>query len=159
MATPGDRLETARAWQVVHGVVVEGYGVASGRSGSPYPRGTIEMQTPHFAERGLDLTPYYAATINVNIQPRTFFVTAPAHTFRNVRWSPEHEPEDFSFSACRVRVREHWVDGLVYYPHPETEIGHPHDPSTVEVLAPFIPGIEIGAVVDLALDGREISVS
>lgn len=149
----------ARNWQVVPGVVVSGYGVASGRGPSPYPAGTIAMQAPFFAERGLDLSPYHLATINVRIHPLAYFMVAPFATFRGVRWTPAHGPEDFSFSPCRIRVTGDWSDGLVYYPHPETKPAHRQDPSTLEILAPFLPEVAPGVAVDVAVDLWEVSVS
>jgi hypothetical protein len=146
-------------WKRIVGEVVEGYGVASGRSeDSPYPRGSIEMQIPFFLGRGLDLRPYYTATIGVSCRPLTFRVVKPEYTFLDVKWSPDHDSEDFSFSPCRIFFNERAYDALVYYPHPENKIGHFHDRSTLEIIAPFIEGIRYGAVVELELDTEQISI-
>lgn len=146
-------------WKNITGVVVKGYRVASGLAGnSPYPRGTIEMQAPFFLERGLDLRPYYPATIGVSIEPATFAVVRPEYTFRGVKWSPEHEAEDFSFSRCRIRFEDEKREALLYYPHPETKLGHHHGDSTLEVIAPFIGGIHYGAAVELEINTDEIAI-
>ena len=148
-----------RRWKRINGRVVRGYGVASGAAAdSPYPLGTIEMQTPFFLERGLDLRPYHPATIGVSIHPLTFVLVAPAHTFRDVRWSPEHRAEDFSFSPCRLTFAGKTYEGWVYYPHPETKIGHHHDDSTLEVITRFVEGLEYGAEVELEVDEAQIAI-
>ena len=53
---------------LLSGKVIRGHGVASGQNGNPrFPGGTIRMQTPAFAARGLDLDAYFPGTINVSI--------------------------------------------------------------------------------------------
>ena len=145
--------------QTLHGVVVRGYRVASGTgTDSPYPAGSIEMQTPHFLERGLDLRGYYPGTLNVSIHPATFDMKSPAHTFRDVAWSPAHPAEDFSFASCCVAFLGNTATGLVYYPHPETKPGHFQATSTLELLLPYLDGIGYGSAVTLYLDPAEIEV-
>lgn len=147
-------------WKRIKGTVVEGYRVASGLAkDSPYPRGTIEMQTPFFLERGLDLRSLYPATIGVSCSPLRFAFTNPQYTFRDVKWSPEHPAEDFSFSPCRVLFRGLRYEGFLYYPHPETKIGHFHDESTLEVIAPFVDDLGYGVELDLEIDADRISIS
>jgi hypothetical protein len=146
-------------WKRIRGTIREGYRVASGLAeDGPYPEGTIEMQTPFFLERGLDLRPYHAATIGVSCAPATFSIDEPEYTFRAVKWSPGHNAEDFSFSRCRVVFEGKTCDGLVYYPHPETKIGHHHDESTLEVIAPFIDGVRYGAGIELEINTEEIKI-
>jgi hypothetical protein len=140
--------------------VVKGYRVASGQAtDSPFPKGTIEMQTPFFLREGLDLREYYPATIGVSCGPLTFTVKQPEYTIRNVKWSLEHHAEDFSFSRCRVTFEDVTVDGLVYYPHPDTKIGHYHDNSTLEIIAPYLDGIQYGELVEVDINTDEISIS
>ena len=55
-------------------------------------------------------------------------------------------------------VTQATYDGLVYYPHPDTKIGHFHDRSTLEILAPFISGIRYGVEVKLDINPDEITV-
>ena len=123
---------------------------------SPYPRGTIEMQTPYFQELGLDLTPYFPGTLNISIHPHTFKLIKPEYTFGNLQWNLAYPAEDFSFSRCRVIFGGNVYPGLVYYPHPETKIGHFQDPSTVEVIAVKIPEISYGHALELELNSQEI---
>ena len=151
---------TAEAWLTLTGVIVRGHEVASGRGAdSPYPRGSLEMQLPHFQARGLDLSPYFRGTLNVSIAPRTFTMTAPQYTFRNVNWTTLHPPEHFSFSRCRVIVRGQTYHGWVYYPHPETKIRHFQDPTLIEIIAPFIPDLTYGDRLDIQVNPQEITVS
>lgn len=134
------------------GVVVQGHGVASGRSpGSPFAAGTIALQAPHLRGRGLDLDGFHPATINVDLAPAVLRVTAPRWRFKDVAWTEVHPPETFSFVECRIGHAGREVDALIYHPHPETKPMH-HQPSTVvEVLAPFIDGLGYGDEVTLAL--------
>jgi hypothetical protein len=138
---------------------VEGYRVASGRAeDSPYPQGTIEMQSPFFLNKGLDLDGYYPATIGVSCRPVRFVVARPEYTFRDVEWAPGYPAEDFSFSRCRIIFGRVAHDGLVYYPHPDTKIGHFHDESTLEIIAPYVEGIHYGAEVEIEINADEIEV-
>ena len=144
----------------VSGVIVRGHGVASGTSAdSPYPRGSIERQTPFFRERGLDLGPFYPGTLNISIAPRRFRMVRPGITFRQVAWTSLVPPEDFSFSACRIIFQGVDYKGLVYYPHPETKIQHHQDDSVLEILAPWIEMIGYGDAVELLLDVRAIKIT
>lgn len=146
-------------WVTVEGRVEAGYQVASGQAeNSPYPQGTIVMQTPFFQSLGLDLTPYFPGTLNVSIAPYQLAVQRPEYTFTAVKWSPEHAPETFSFSKCHLRFRSGEYTGWVYYPHPETKIDHRQSPSIVEILAPPIPHIQYGDRVELQLNPAEITL-
>ncbi len=146
-------------WITIPGVVVEGYGVASGLSdSSPYPEGTITTQLPFFQELGLDFSTFYPATLNISIHPFSFALRYPEHTFRQVKWSGQAPAEDFSFSPCLVTHGEKTYRGFVYYPHPETKPDHHHDPSTVEVITGFIPGLTYGTAVDLQVRRDQITV-
>lgn len=168
---------------VVEGVVVRGHGVASGVSPStPYPDGTITLQLPHFAARGLDLSGFHLATINVDISPRRFSLRRPTHSFPDVHWTDRHGPETFSFARCRLtRVggravagaregsnsedrREELTsdegsfEGWIYYPHPETKPMHDQPPTVLELLMPVVPDLDYGDSVTLALDPEEVSI-
>lgn len=138
------------------GVVVAGHGVASGRAGdSPFPAGTIALQAPHLAARGLDLTPFVMATVNLDLAPRRLVLEQPRWTFADVRWTDVHPPETFSFVECTVTRGTERAEGLVYHPHPETKPMH-HQPATVvELLLPPLPGLAPGDVLLLEVaDGQ-----
>ena len=94
------------------------------------------MQLPCFAERGLDLSPFWLGTLNVDIAPARFEISKASLTFRAVKWHPSEPAEDFSFFECRVSLvgSEVSVDGWIYYPHPETKPEHEQPDSVLEVL-------------------------
>lgn len=145
---------------VVSGVVVAGHGVASGRSGDPrFPGGTIALQRPHFAARGLDLSGFHPGTVNVSIAPLRWEVVRADHTFRDVRWTDTQPAEDFSFVAIGLQDptgRRH--DALVYHPHPDTKPDHVQPDDVVEVLAPKIPDLAVGDPVRLYVDPSRLRI-
>ncbi len=148
-------------WQAVEGIIKCGHQVASGMaSDSPYPQGTIEMQTPFFQKLGLDLSAFFPGTLNISISPKTFTLQHPKYTFKNIQWHLQYPPEDFSFSPCRIIFQEITYAGLVYYPHPETKIRHFQAPAIVEVLvSSFIPQIHYGDRVTIEVNPVEILIS
>lgn len=144
-------------WVFVSGKVVGGHRIASGQAeNGPYPRGALNMQKPFFKAGGLDLDPFYEGTLNISIAPHTFTVKGPEFTFPSVEWTDRHPPENFSFSRCRLAFHGREYPGWVYYPDPATKKAHFQDPSVVEVIAPFIPGISEGDGVRLGLNPDEI---
>ncbi len=141
------------------GIIQAGYGVASGTTDrSPYPKGTIEMQAPFFKALGLDLTPFFLGTLNINISPNQFELIAPQYTFRSVQWAEGFPAEDFSFSPCQIIDQDTSFDSLIYYPHPETKIGHFQDASIVEVIAPLIPNLKYGNRITLSINTDEVRI-
>ena len=139
----------------VNGILVRGYGVASGPS-KDYPYGALDRQRPLFKERGLDLGEYFNGTLNINISPRSFRMLHPQFTFRQVRWTDLHPPEDFSFSACSVLFGGREYDGWIYYPHPETKLRHFQNPSLLEVIAKPIAGIRHGDALEVLVNPAEV---
>jgi hypothetical protein len=149
----------ARQWKRVNGVVAAGHRVASGlASDSPYPRGTIEIQTPFFQALGVDLDNYFKGTLNISIAPSTFQLIQPEFIFRGVEWTDRHPPEDFSFSRCQILVHAVTYSGWIYYPHPETKMRNFQNPSIIEIIAPQIPGIGYGDPVTVEYDSLEIAL-
>lgn len=138
------------------GVVVAGHGVASGRaSDSPFPAGSIALQAPHFAARGLDLTPFVMATVNLDLAPQRLRPRTPRWTFSDVAWTDVHAPESFSFINCTVRRGADAHEGLVYLPHPETKPRH-HQPTTVvELLLPPVPDLAVGESLEVTVPARQ----
>ncbi len=146
-------------WQSVAGIVQRGHQVASGRANnSPYEAGTIALQTPHFQRLGLDLSGYFPGTLNIDIAPKTFSLIQPHYTFADLQWHPNFPPETFSFSPCYIEHRQQRYDGLIYYPHPETKLGHFQAPATLEVLAPFILNLAYGDRLELSLHRAEVRI-
>jgi hypothetical protein len=143
----------------VKGTIMQGHQVASGQSeNSPFPLGTIEMQLPFFRERGILLEDIYPATLNVDITPNSFKIFAPAITLENIKWSLEHDPETFSLSPCILCVNEQKYPAYIYYPHPETKIGHFKNDNILEILSKYIPNIPYGTFVELKLSSDEVSI-
>jgi CTP-dependent riboflavin kinase len=99
---------------------------------------------PHFQRLGLDLSDCYPGTLNVNIAPVEFELLKPAYTFPDLRWIEGFDRETFSFCHCEIEFQNQSYSGWIYYPHPETKIGHHQPPTLVEVLAPSIVGIGYG---------------
>ena len=146
-------------WQAVDGILLQGHQVASGLAeDSPYEAGTIQLQMPHFKDLGLDLSPYFAGTLNLSIAPHQFQLLKPSHTFPNLKWHPDFEAETFSFCPCQIVVGDRQYDGLIYYPHPETKINHFQDPSTIELLAPQIPNLNYGDRLTLKIRPEEVAI-
>ncbi|MEO1673010.1 MAG: hypothetical protein AAFR77_19910 [Cyanobacteria bacterium J06631_2] len=141
------------------GVVKPGHRVASGQAkDSPYERGTLEMQLPYFRDLGLDLSGFYLGTLNVLIAPHTFSLTEPQYSFEQVKWHDDYPAETFSFSRCAVNYQNIDYSGLVYYPHPETKIGHFQDPAIIEIIAPKILNLDYGDRLILKLNPQEIKL-
>lgn len=143
--SPADRPATT-------GTVVAGHGVASGRSAdSPFAAGTIALQTPHLAARGLDISGYHPATINLDVAPVALRLLTPRHTFTDVRWTDVHAAETFSFVDMTTTWHGRAVSGLVYHPHPETKPAHEQPGTVVELLLPHLDGLGYGDTLTITL--------
>lgn len=116
------------------------------------------MQAPHFQLLGVDLSAFYPGTLNVSIAPHQFDL-APSRTLHQVKWSPHHDAESFSFVEICLSWQQQSFDGLVYYPRPETKINHFQDPAVIELLMPFIPEITYGSAVTLTALAHELIIS
>lgn len=146
-------------WIRVNGILQPGHQVASGKANnSPYPQGTIEMQMPFFQQLGIDLKSFFLGTLNISISPYLFKIKNPEYTFDRIQWNPEYPAETFSFSRCQIIFQAMIYDAWIYYPHPETKIGHFQDNSTLEIIAPKILGINYGDRVELEVNTNEISI-
>lgn len=137
------------AWQWLPGRCIAGYGVASGRAGpaSPYPAGTIALQAPFFRAQGVDLSRFFAGTLNVDLAPHLPPPPAPIFDGR-LRWFGDLE-ERFLLTPIALRHAGTVHEGLWYYPHPETKPAHFQRPTVVELLLPWVPGLAPGTAVDV----------
>ena len=150
-------------------VLLNGHGVASGQildvvesRRSPYPKGTIAMQSPFFAALGLDLSPYWFGTLNLSFFPSEIFLGRPDYLFCDLEWTHLHPPENFSFWRIRLRSVDTLdlnVAGLVYWPHPETKTRHWQNLSTLEILAPYINHVSLNQRFELGVDPAAIQIS
>jgi len=146
--------------QSILATINTGYLIASGKADkSPYPLGTIKMQIPYFKNLGLDLSLLFKGTLNLNIEPNTFEIIAPEFTFRDVHWAEGFPAENFSFSSCSVLYKGREYSGYIYYPHPDTKIGHFHSSSLIEVICEPIDGIGYGDSVELWYRKEEVRVN
>ncbi|HEX7641098.1 MAG TPA: hypothetical protein VF472_02705 [Burkholderiaceae bacterium] len=130
------------------GIVIAGHGVAGGGAAdSPYPAGSISLQQPHFLRAGIDLSPYFSATLNVDLAPHR--PTPRRIVFDGVLHWHGDIAERFILSKidCRIAGRE--IGGLWYYPHPETKPAHFQRDTVVELLLPYLEGIAAGDAVSL----------
>jgi hypothetical protein len=141
------------------GRILRGHGVAGGGNpASPFPAGTIEMQLPHFAAGGLDLSGFHLATLNVSTAPAAVHIHTPAHRFEEVDWTRVHGPESFEFVHVGLELRDRVVEAWGYRPTPETKAAHPQPPEVLEVIAPFVPELVQAREVVVLLDPREVRV-
>ena len=133
------------------GTVISGHGVASGRShNSPYPAGTIALQAPHFAARGIDLSDCWPGTINLDFDPCEVRFREPDHCVEDLLWTEHHPPETFSLWRIELRVGGALpVKGWIYRPHPETKQRHWQPESMLELLAPSLPEVVTGGSMSI----------
>lgn len=149
------------SWRSLSARIVRGHRVASGLNGDPrFPGGTLRMQLPHFRARGLDLGGYFAGTLNISIAPLRYRVIGPRLTLRAVKWHPTEPAEDFSFFDVRlVRAGGTGVEGLIYFPHPDTKPAHFQAPEVLELLLPFTAGLDYGAEIEIAVPTAQLEFS
>lgn len=147
-------------WSKIDGVVTQGHRVASGTNGDArFPGGTISMQRPYFAAHGLALGWAHPATLNLSIAPRSFRTLRATRTIKHLRWHPTEPPETFSFFDCRIHTPENGVvQGFIYYPHPETKPEHHQPADVLEILAPFMRGIDYGNRLTIEVRRNQIQI-
>lgn len=144
--------------QYVVARVVEGHRVASGLNGNPrFPGGTLRMQTESFKRLGLDISKFYAGTLNVSIAPGRYRIIKPRFTFARVKWHPTEPAEDFSFFDVRVLRPGGDLAGYIYYPHPETKPEHFQAPDVLELLLPYMDGISYGVNLKLQIPAEQMA--
>ena len=146
-------ISSSAGWQQINAQVLKGHRVASGQSeNARFPGGTLLMQTPYFRALGLNLDKFHRGTLNVGIAPLSYRVVRPRITYHNVKWHPIVPAENFSFFDARLlRAGEPPVEGLIYYPHPETKLEHFQRPDVLELLLPFVEGIAVGSELRLEI--------
>lgn len=147
-------------WSRVQGSVMRGHRVASGACNDPrFPGGTIALQKPLFRSRGLNLDRFYPGTINLSIAPLLFSVKQARYRFRGLHWTDKAAAEDFSFMDCRVLPAQgSWLEGLIYYPHPETKPEHFQAPDILEILTCPIPGLAYGDRLTIEVDPDQLQL-
>ena len=141
--------------------LTSGRGAASGRNEYAELGGSIAAQKPYFAARGLDLSGFHNGTLNCDLSPSRFDITAPRLTLEAIAWHPTLPAETFSFCAAAIELKDEIFPALVYYPHPETKGPYADMPpdTLIEVLAPFVEGATYGDKGVLWTDPEEIDIS
>jgi len=144
----------------VAGKIIPGYGVASGKGNdSRYEGGTLQIQDPFFRERGLDLSPYYMGTLNVDIAPMTYAIGTPKHFIKEVAWSEHIPPENFYFFDVSLHMGEETYAGLIYMPDPKTKADHVQKPTVLELLMPKIANLNYGTAVYMEIPENQLSIN
>ncbi|WP_286267613.1 hypothetical protein [Thalassotalea atypica] len=132
--------------------VMKGHQVASGLAiNSPYPQGTIALQSPFFRQQGLDLTPYFMGTINAAFACKSIKLKAWDHEVKRLVWFPELPCEDFKFAHCHVIYQNQSYPALIYQPTAETKIGHFQPKNTLEIISEEIKGLKYGVQATLQI--------
>lgn len=141
------------------GVVVKGYGIASGKhSDDRFPQGSISMQIPFFKKRGFDVSHFFMGTINISFSNFTFELVNPVYYFPKIKWCADLPAENFSFFSCNLNLLDNSpVDAFVYWPHPSTKPAFHQDPSVLEFLAPKIANISYGKKIHVTSNQDSIS--
>ncbi|HDZ14231.1 MAG TPA: hypothetical protein ENH60_04945 [Pricia sp.] len=146
-------------YTLVRGEIMPGHGVASGKcKDERYPEGTLHLQFPHFLERGLDLSPYYMGTINLDISPYSYQIIKPKYFFENIDWSEYIPPENFYFFDVSLQYKNKVYNGLVYMPDPETKKDHMQNPTILELILPQIESLSYGACVEISLRKDQLEI-
>ncbi|MCL1124828.1 hypothetical protein [Shewanella surugensis] len=141
----------------IEGKLVSGHQVASGLAkDSPFSKGTIAMQRPYFLKAGLDLSDCYLGTLNVDIGSG-FSLSSPDYLFADVKWAEDFPAESFSFFKCTLFYHDKWLDAYIYYPHPETKIGHFQNDTVIEILTVPLANIHYGDQVTIKIDGSKLT--
>ena len=144
----------------IKATVTVGHGVASGQGQDPrYPQGTLRAQYDYFRRRGLDLTPYFMGTVNVDIAPYSFEIKQPAYFIKDVDWSDHIPPENFYFFNVSLQVDERRYEGLIYLPDPATKTDHFQQPSVLELLLPRIDQLSYGRSVLIDVPDNQLTLA
>lgn len=145
--------------QITPGIVIRGHGVASGSGGDArYPEGTLTLQVPHFTDHGIDLSPYFMGTVNVDIAPYRFEVVRPRYFVKDIRWTEHIPAENFMFFDVTLRLNAQSYSGLIYMPDPLTKTDHFQQPTMIECLLPWIEGLGYDDRVELLTHNAQIHI-
>ncbi len=143
----------------IEGRISSGHGVASGKAGDPrYPEGTLKEQFPYFKEKGLDLTPYFMGTINLDISPYNYKIGTPKLFLERIHWSVYIPPENFYFFDLKLFKDGKVFEGLIYMPDPQTKVEHEQQSSILELILPEIPDLEYGDTVLIEVPEQQMII-
>lgn len=143
----------------IKGVISPGHGVASGQSGDlRYPGGTLKLQLPYFRKKGLNLTPYFLGTINLDIAPNQFEIGTPKLFMEKIKWSEYIPPENFYFFDVVLYRDKEVYEGLIYMPDPETKVEHEQNKSILELILAKIEGLDYGDIVEIEVPETQLKI-
>lgn len=156
------RLEQALALEsfdiLLNTKMTHGHGVAS-KASKLYPAGTISLQYPHFKNLGLDLGHCYGGTVNLSIAPARCTIHKPSLYLQDVDWYPSRgRTENFLICDCAIKVVGGYVLGYIYQPDIKTKIEHYDDPHALQVISPFIEGLQDSENISLYLKSSQCSI-
>ncbi|WP_299491355.1 hypothetical protein [uncultured Shewanella sp.] len=141
----------------IDGILVPGYQVASGlATDSPYTEGTIAIQSPYFLKEGLDLSFCYSGTLNIDIEYE-FSLSFPDFEFKDIKWAEYFPSESFSFFKCFVFNGNTWQIGYIYYPHPDTKLGHFQKRTVIEIVTAKIEHIHYGDPLTIKVESSTLT--
>ena len=142
----------------IRGKISRGHGVASGQSGDArYPGGTLKAQFEYFKARGLDLSPYYLGTINLDIAPFEYQIVNPKLFLEDVNWSDFIPAENFYFFDLKVYSGSAMHEGLVYMPDPATKVEHEQKKTVLELILPKIPNLRYGDQIEIEIPAAQMT--
>ena len=108
------------------------------------------MQKPFFTAAGINLDNCWPGTINLSFSPFEVRLTHPDHCIEQLHWTDLHPPETFSFWKIQLRFRAYEdVPGWIYKPHPETKQRHWQPDTMIELLAPYLEGVQTGELIEI----------
>ena len=142
---------------MIYAKVIRGHGVASGKGKDRrYPRGTLFLQLPYFADLGLDLTHYFRGTINIDIRPYHFEIRKPAYRMEGIKWSTHIPAENFFFFDAEIIHEEISYEGYIYMPDPETKTDHFQPLHMLELIMPEVLNLKYGSTIELKVKPPQI---
>ncbi len=143
----------------VKAIVKQGHGIASGKAKDPrYPKGTLKIQYQYFTQKGLDLSPYFLGTVNLDIAPYFFTILKPKYFLEDIHWSPFIPPENFYFFDVSLQINKNTYKGLIYMPDPATKAEHFQNPTIIELILPKIDGLKYGDAVIIEVNEEQIQL-
>ncbi|NMP32343.1 hypothetical protein HII17_12295 [Thalassotalea sp. M1531] len=139
--------------------IIPGFQVASGKAeNSPYPKGTIALQAPYFKDQGINLDGFYKGTINAEFNCDVITIDKYDYKVDQLTWCQGVAPETFIFISCKVQFKEKHYPAFIYHPIGETKIGHLQPQNCLEIVAPFINGLEYGSQAKLVISNNYLTL-
>ena len=149
---------------VIEGIVVRGYGVASGAAGDTrFPDGTIVPQLPWFRRLVPDFEAWlegsaFPGTINLAVG-NTVMIGTPEIRLEGVAWTPIFPPENFFLSRATLAHRGVRYPVFLYLPDPATKPDHVQPPDRIELIGARIPDLAYGDGVRLSYRADALTIA